>query len=109
MEVPGVALGLLHFTINGGSLWGKPCFSITPTHTLTHPATNLQVEAELCLFVQPGVTQDAGLQVSPVGMLIRVRSYQRRAGDGGAEMRGGEGGRREAPSLQNSQVIRSQL
>lgn len=34
MEVPGVALRLLHFTINGGSLWGKPCFSITPT--LTH-------------------------------------------------------------------------
>lgn len=49
MEVPGVALGLLHFTINGGSLWGNPCFSITPTHTLTHPATNLQVGAELCL------------------------------------------------------------
>lgn len=35
MEVPGVALGLLHFTINGGSLRGKPCFSITPTHTRT--------------------------------------------------------------------------
>lgn len=53
MEVPGVALGLLHFTINGGSLQGKPSFSITPTHTRTHthPAVNLQVEAELCLFV----------------------------------------------------------
>lgn len=36
MEVPGVALGLLHFTINGGALWGTPCSSITPTHTLTH-------------------------------------------------------------------------
>lgn len=41
MEVPGVALGLLHFTINGGSLRGKPCFSITPTHThtLTHTSS----------------------------------------------------------------------
>lgn len=42
MEVPGVALRLLHFTINGGSLWGKPCFSITPTlthSTLTHTHT----------------------------------------------------------------------
>ncbi len=49
MEVPGVALRLLHFTINGGSLWGKPCFSITPrhththTHTLTHTCTHLAI------------------------------------------------------------------
>ena len=35
MEVPGVTLRLLHFTINGGSLRGKPSFSITPTHTYT--------------------------------------------------------------------------
>lgn len=46
MEVPGVALGLLHFTINGGSLWGKTCFSTTPTHshTCTHPAIHLLVQ-----------------------------------------------------------------
>ena len=42
MEVPGVALRLLHFTINGVSLRGKLCFSITPTHiyTDTHISCN---------------------------------------------------------------------
>lgn len=43
MEVPGVALRLLHFTINGGSLRGKPCFSITPTHTHSHTCTHLAI------------------------------------------------------------------
>jgi len=61
MEVPGVALRLLHFTINGGSLRGEPCFSITPTHTHTHTHTRTHTYssnkpsgfAELCLDVSP--------------------------------------------------------
>ena len=58
MEVPGVALRLLHFTINGGSLWGKPCFSITPTqtHTDTHMHTTSSKPSgsdELCTGVLP--------------------------------------------------------
>lgn len=92
MEVPGVALGLLHFTINGGSLQGKPCFSITPTHThtLTHPARNFQVEAELCSGVLPlcaGVLSDAA-----AGFWVGPNRGRRPKGAAAAMMRaGGEG------------------
>lgn len=88
----------------------------TRSHTLTHPATNLQVEAELCLFVPSG----AGCWFSPVRMLIRGPSMAAPAApswgwnrgvasDGGTKMRGGEGGRSEAPLRQNSQLIISGL
>lgn len=56
MEVPGVALGLLHYTINGGSLGGKPCFSITPTRARARahkhaPSDKLNSAPERCLDV----------------------------------------------------------
>lgn len=123
MEVPGVALRLLHFTINGGSLKGEPCFSITPTHTHTHthPVINLLVELnsapEFCLNVSlVSRLQNHRLLLSVLepcaNTLSRLSELHTPEGARWLKMRKGEEseeGKREMPFPQNSGFIISSL